>query len=382
MTVVRSRLHDSFPAGLSGGAVAIGNFDGVHRGHAALLALLSEEARRAGGPAVAVTFDPHPLRLLTPDRFQIPLTTIEDRAEALRAAGADAVVVLETTPELLSLSADDFLRLLLLERVRARAVVEGFNFCFGKDRLGNADYLKEWCGRHGLVCRIVAAVTGSDGQSFSSSRVRAALVAGQVGEAAQLLGRPYRLRGTVVPGQRRGSRIGVPTANLGGCETLVPGGGVYAVRALVGSGTFDGVANVGANPTFGESEHKLEVHLLGDVGDLYGQPLAVEFVARVRDTIRFNSVAELTAQISRDITSAKNALLIDRVRGVLAREVGPALAIDGAAVEVLGIENGVARVRLAEVCASCPATLMTMVFGIEQELRRHVPEIEYLEASP
>src|SRR5438067_7651189 len=172
------------PAACRGGAVTIGNFDGVHRGHAALVAELRQLAREAGGPAVAVTFDPHPLQLLQPDRFQPLLTTPADRAELLQSCGTDCVLILRTTPDLLHLSAADFFRQVVVERLAARAMAEGPNFGFGHNREGDVRTLCDLCGRAGVRLAVVPPLTGPDGQPVSSSRVRTALVRGDVRAAA------------------------------------------------------------------------------------------------------------------------------------------------------------------------------------------------------
>jgi riboflavin kinase/FMN adenylyltransferase len=195
------------------GAVAIGNFDGVHRGHVALIAELCCQARAVNGPAVVLTFDSHPLQLLRPAQFMPVLTTLADRVDCLHAGGADHVVVLRTTHELLQLRATEFFDRIIRERLAARALVEGFNFGFGRDREGNVDTLKALCVQHGLVLSVVSPLL-ADVIPISSSRVRAALLKGDMQDAAALLGRPYRLRGMVGTGQRRGQGLGFPTANL------------------------------------------------------------------------------------------------------------------------------------------------------------------------
>lgn len=371
-------LDDPFPPELAGGAVSIGNFDGVHLGHAALVAELVAAARATPGPAVTITFDPHPLRLLAPDRFMPQLTSAEDRATALHSVGADHVVILQTSPALLQLDAEAFLQRLLVERLAARAVVEGFNFSFGRNRRGSTELLRSWCGRRDIDCRIVSAYSLDGSEPVSSSRVRSALDRGDIATANALLGRPYRLRGTVAAGARRGATLGFPTANLVDCETVCPADGVYAARV----GPHAAAVNIGANPTFAEAHRKIEVHVIDFAGDLYGQPLAVDFLGRLRETRPFPSKELLVAQLNSDVEQARTVALKARVEDALRREVGPALELDGAAIEVLGVENNVARVRLGAVCASCPATLMVLVNGIEDELRKHVPEIEYLEAAP
>jgi riboflavin kinase/FMN adenylyltransferase len=283
--------------------VTIGNFDGVHRGHAALLATLRRQAQAVGGPAVVLTFDPHPLQLLRPEQFLPVLTTPPERAELLQACGADHVLILQTTRELLRLTAEEFFTQIPHKHLACRAVVEGADFRFGRDRAGNIDTLETLCRHTGLALTIVPQLT-LEGVPVSSSRVRDALLTGAVPHAAALLGRAYRLRGTVGTGQRRGQTIGFPTANLERTQTVVPGDGVYAVRVHVRGQSWPGAANVGPNPTFGEQVRKVEVHLIGFKGDLYGQELAVDFLDRLRDTRPFPGVEQLVAQLRSDVEQA------------------------------------------------------------------------------
>ena len=296
--------HEMPPAACRAGALTIGNFDGVHLGHAALLATLREQARAIGGPAVALTFDPHPLELLRPGKAPPLLTTTDDRCRLLPELGAQEVVILRTTPDLLALTAEAFFARVIQERFAARALVEGASFGFGRNRLGNVETLKRLCAAAGLPLTVVPPVLLGEVE-VSSSRIRAHLIQGAVEEAARLLGRPYRLQGSVGAGQRRGQTLGFPTANLGSFQTLVPSDGVYAVRVEVRGTIWPGAANIGPNPTFGEKARKVEVHLIGFQGDLYGQSLALEFLRRLRDTRPFASVAELVAQLHRDIDQAR-----------------------------------------------------------------------------
>jgi riboflavin kinase/FMN adenylyltransferase len=289
------------------GAIAIGNFDGVHRGHASLIASLRDQARLAGGPAVALTFDPHPATILRPGVPLVFLTTLADRVNLLHSLGAEHVVILRVTKDLLQLTAREFFVQVVLEQLQARAVVEGPNFCFGRNREGTVEVLAELCRGSGLGLTIVPPVVLAEGE-VSSSRVRASLLQGDVVAARQLLGRPYLLRGQVVTGQRRGQTIGFPTANLAQTPTVVPGEGVYAVRVRVEGvreSTWPGGANIGPNPTFGEQERKIEVHLIGFTGDLYGRQLGMEFVSRLRETRAFSGPAELIAQLQRDVEQAR-----------------------------------------------------------------------------
>jgi riboflavin kinase/FMN adenylyltransferase len=305
MATWTSDWRTTAPGACRDGAVSIGNFDGVHRGHAALVAELAVQARAVSGPAVALTFEPHPLALLRPGQPLPVLTSAAERSRLLHALGADHVLVLNIDRDLLSLSAAAFFERVLRAQLGARAVVEGPNFGFGHRREGDIDTLRRLCAAAGLTLAVVPPVL-HDGQELSSSRVRAALLAGGVEAAAEMLGRPYRLQGTVIEGRRRGRTLGFPTANLGHLESLAPGDGVYAARAAAADGgTWPAAVNVGPNPTFAEDGRKIEAHLIGFNGDLYGQPLALDFLRRLRDTRPFSGPAELVEQLRRDVEQAR-----------------------------------------------------------------------------
>jgi riboflavin kinase/FMN adenylyltransferase len=286
------------------GAVSIGNFDGVHRGHAALVAELRRQAGSLGGPAVALTFDPHPIELLRPAQAPPRLTTTDDRSRILKELGVDCVLVLRATHELLALRASEFFAEMIQKRLQARALVEGTNFGFGRGREGDVTTLAGLCETAGIQLTVVPPVL-LDGSEVSSSRIRAALATGNARMAATLLGRPYRLHGLVVSGQRRGQKLGFPTANIEQVQTLIPGDGVYAVRVSHEGRTWPGATNIGPNPTFGENALKLEIHLIGFQGDLYGKPLAVDFIDYLRHTRPFKDVKELVEQLRRDIDQAR-----------------------------------------------------------------------------
>jgi riboflavin kinase/FMN adenylyltransferase len=290
-----------------GGAVTIGNFDGVHRGHQALVAEAARQARQVAGPALAVTFDPHPLQLLRPQEFQPLLTTADYRAELLHGCGADHTVILSATRELLQLSAKEFFERVIRDHLQARAVVEGYNFGFGRNREGNADTLRDLCRQAGLELVLVPPVE-LEGRPISSSRVRDELIRGAVRAAETLLGRPYRICGRVGRGQHRGQTLGFPTANLENVSTLLPANGVYAVRVHHENKVWAGAANIGPNPTFGEHAHKIEVHLIDFRGELYAQVLAVDFIERLRDTRPFATVQELVEQLRKDVEQARRLL--------------------------------------------------------------------------
>lgn len=300
-------------SGERNGAVTVGNFDGVHRGHVRLVSVLRDAARNVGGPAMVVTFDPHPIALLAPERLRPLLTTPGDRARLLKSAGADDVVILNTTRELLALEPAAFLNAILGDRLAVRAVVEGFNFQFGRDRSGTNDTIADWCRQRGISFHVVPPFQ-LDGVTVSSSRVRAALEAGDVAAATILLGRNYRLHGTVGAGMKRGQSLGFPTANLDRVPTLVPGDGVYACTAALADGaTWAAAVNIGPNPTFGEQARKIEAHLIGFSGNLYGQELALDFKARLRETRKFADVKELKAQLQIDIHLAASLATRERV---------------------------------------------------------------------
>ncbi len=304
MTIHYLRWDEPFDASCRGGAAAIGNFDGVHRGHQELLSELKRRAQKLPGPAVAVTFHPHPLQVLRPRQFQPLLTTVACRAELLQEYGADHVLVLAATPGLLELSAREFVERVIGKGLDARIVVEGPNFGFGHNREGNVDMLGSLCAEASRQLVVVSPLQ-AEGKTVSSSRVRDELLQGAVRHAQVLLGRPFRLVGVVRRGQQRGQTLGFPTANLEEVVTLVPRDGVYAVRVFYKDQAYAGAGNIGPNPTFGEQARKIEVHLLDFAGDLYGQTLAVDFIERLRDTQPFASVADLLKQLKADVARTR-----------------------------------------------------------------------------
>jgi riboflavin kinase/FMN adenylyltransferase len=288
--------------------VTIGNFDGVHLGHQAILARVCKRAQELEGQAVGITFEPHPLKVLRPQLNLPLLTTPTQKLELLTAAGLEAVVVLPFNPEFAGLTARDFVTQYFCERLRVREVVVGHDYCFGRGREGNIDLLKEMGRAHGFTVQVVWAVE-VDGAVVSSSLIRALLRLGKVAEANHLLGRPYGVAGQVIPGKGRGAKLlKVPTANIRPENELLPASGIYAVWVRRGPETLPGVANIGTSPTFENGELSLEVHLLNFDGNLYGENLEVGFVARLREERRFPSIDALAAQIRNDITAARQIL--------------------------------------------------------------------------
>ncbi len=281
------------------GALTIGNFDGVHRGHQALLAELKGQAQQLSGPAVVLTFDPHPVELLRPEQAPPLLTTIAQRSELLHQYGADCVFVLRTTRQLLQLSAREFFQRVIRDHFQPRVVVPGFNFAFGHNREGTVEKLAGFCQAAGIRFVEIPPLRLGE-ETVSSGRVRSALRTGDVRRAAELLGRPYSITGIVGKGQERGRQIGFPTANVQDSATMLPADGVYAGRVSPGGRPWPAAVNVGGNPTFGENARKVEVHILDFDGDLYGAHLTVDFIEHLRPTRPFAGVTELIEQLRRD----------------------------------------------------------------------------------
>ena len=293
------------PSKVRGAFVAVGNFDGVHRGHAHLLGRLKARADAAGVPALALTFDPPPATFLRPETAPAPLTWLDRRVALLREQGVE-VAVFRTGPWLLGLTAREFFDRVLVGQLGARGIVEGPTFGFGRDRGGDARLLGGWCAAAGLGFE-VAAPTHDDAAIISSSRIRQALGTGAVEDAARLLGRPHRIRGFITHGAGRGAGIGVPTANLDEIDTLIPDDGVYAVRAHVEgrAAPLSSACNIGPNPTFGEQSRKVEAHLIDFQGDIYGRGMELDILARIRPTRRFAGLDDLLAQIRDDVQAAR-----------------------------------------------------------------------------
>ena len=295
---------DGLPEAVRHGAVAIGNFDGVHLGHARIITRLVMEARQVGGPAVVFTFDPHPVKLLRPDRAPAPLTWTQRKVELLAQLGADAVIAYPTDAALLQLSPREFFDRIVRGKLNARVMVEGPNFFFGHDRQGDVQRLGEFC-REAQIPLLVVEPVVVDGQPVSSSRVRALVSRGAVDDARRMLTWPYRIRGTVVHGAGRGRHLGFPTANLERIDTLLPAEGIYAGRSYVDGSSWPTAISLGPNPTFGDGRLKVEAHLMDFEGTLYDRTIEVDFLSRLRDIQRFQSVKELVNQMDRDLDAAR-----------------------------------------------------------------------------
>jgi len=299
------RSLTDFPDSLRGGALTIGNFDGVHRGHATIVNRLKHFASKHNGAAIVFTFDPHPVRILRPEQAPPPLTWTNRKADLLSDLGVDVVVAYPTDQELLSHSYEEFFNHIVLEKLGVKAMVEGPNFFFGRGREGNVERLKMLCDANRIDIEILEPKLEGD-DYISSSRIRKLIAEGDIDSACKMLTCPYRIRGMVTHGAARGKTIGFPTANLDAIDTLVPANGVYAGRAYVDGRSHWAAINVGPNPTFKELGSKVEAHLLDFEGSLYGQPIEVDFVSRLRDILQFSSVDELTDQLHKDVALTRS----------------------------------------------------------------------------
>lgn len=300
--------------GYSGGeersysVATVGNFDGHHLGHRSLLRTVVETARRMEGTALVLTFDPHPVKILAPHVDLKFLTSPEEKLQRFEDAGIDEVVVIEFDHAFASLSPETFTEMVLYRGLHLRQIFVGQHFVFGKGRTGNVASLTVMGKRCGFTVNPVSPVI-ADGGIVSSTRVRKMVQEGQVDLAARLLGRQYAMSGVVMPGAQRGQELGWPTANLRlPVERVIPSNGVYATVTIWKQQRFDSVAYIGSRPTFDAGERLMEVHLLNERQDLYGEPIEVQFLQRLRGDTKFPSGADLSRQIAADVERAKAIL--------------------------------------------------------------------------
>jgi riboflavin kinase / FMN adenylyltransferase len=300
------------PRGLEGAVYAIGNFDGVHLGHRAVIERTRRLAREMGAPGAIITFEPHPADFFSGRPVVFRLTPKAAKARALRELGLDGAVFLTFNAALAALSAEEFVRLMLVERLGARAVVVGWDFHFGKGRGGSPAFLEEAGRRYNFAVELVERVAGpagADSQAISSTTIRKAIEAGDMRAAARLLGRDYAVIGEVIPGQKLGRTLGAPTANIALEATNRLAFGVYAVRVIVDGAAYGGVASFGARPTVAENGAPLlEAHLFDFDGDLYGKTLQVDFIERLRGEEKFSGLPELVAAMEGDKAEARRVL--------------------------------------------------------------------------
>jgi len=292
---------------LRGAAVAIGNFDGVHRGHRAVIAAALARGRALRKPAAALTFEPHPRAFFNPDEPLFRLTPEAAKLRLLAASGLDGAIVLTFNAELAKLSAEDFVARVLVDRFAISGAAIGFNFHFGANRAGSPEFLQAQSRQHGFALDIVPPLLDG-GRPVSSGPIRAALAAGRLDDAAEFLGYPWFVSGTVIHGDKRGRELGFPTANLRLDPACALRHGIYAVRAAVAGRRYDGVASFGRRPMYDTGAVLLEIFLFDFSGDLYGAAIDVAFMAWLRDEAIFASAKELVHQMGQDSRLAREAL--------------------------------------------------------------------------
>jgi riboflavin kinase / FMN adenylyltransferase len=316
MSFILCRDDEPVPPALRGAVLAIGNFDGVHRGHQRLIDVVREQAAGAQRPSAVLTFEPHPRRFFQPEAKLFRLTPEPVKLALLRAFGLDGALVRRFDMSVAGLSAKDFVARVLLGEAGVAGVVVGHDFHFGRAREGNPGRLESLCRDHGLSCTVVPAVA-AHGRAVSSSAIRVALENGDVAGANGFLGYRWFVRSEVRHGDKRGRDLGYPTANLKLPDDNYLRHGIYAVRARTGGQVLDGVASFGRRPTFGDGAPLLEAHLFGFSGDLYGRVIDVEFVAWIRGEERFGSAEALIRCMDRDSEEARTALAADGVRSMM-----------------------------------------------------------------
>jgi riboflavin kinase/FMN adenylyltransferase len=284
--------------------VTLGNFDGVHLGHQRIFEKVKEEARKIGGESVVVTFEPHPLKILSPEQCPPLLTPFKKKMMLIEETGVEKVLCIRFTRAFAELSPVEFVKSVLVDKVEAKKIIVGYNYRFGRGKSGDVDSLKKNCALFGVDVEVVEALRITD-TIVSSSKIREFIRNGEVEKASKLLGRDYPVFGRVIEGTKRGHALGFPTANLEMTEELYPKPGVYAVRVNWHRQYFNGLANIGFNPTFDAKAVSLEVHILNFDCEIYGEELQVYFTEKIRDEIRFSSTEGLIKQIRKDIEWAE-----------------------------------------------------------------------------
>ena len=291
--------------------ITIGNFDGVHIGHQALFHEVIETAENMGGTSIAMTFEPHPIRVLMQNGHPPLITLYEQKAELIGRTQIDVLICIPFTREFAALSAEEFVRDLLVAKIGMKAIVVGEDYSFGKDREGNIDLLNAYAPRYGFEV-IVAdwiRISKSFAERISSTKIREFVADGLMEQAEKMLGRYYQIRGQVVTGRDRGGKLlGIPTANINLHDELCPKIGIYAVTGECRGEPFKGVANIGYSPTFENHEFTVEVHIFDFDDDIYGEKIRVNFIKRIRDEVKFSNIPELIDQIKKDIAAAREIL--------------------------------------------------------------------------
>jgi riboflavin kinase/FMN adenylyltransferase len=291
--------------------ITIGNFDGVHIGHQALFHEVMEKADILGGTAIAMTFEPHPIRVLKNNGHPPLITPYAQKVELIAKTGIDVLICIPFTREFASITAKEFVLDILMNRIGIQAIVVGKDYTFGKNREGNLNLLKSYAEAYDFEVDVVdwIPISNNTPSRISSTQIRKLLIDGKVREAHKLLGRYYQVSGVVVPGRNRGGKLlGFPTANIKLREELFPKNGIYAVTVDCLGKRHQGVANIGYSPTFDDNELTVEVYILDFSKDLYGQSIVVKFIERIRDEIKFSGISELSHQIAQDVLKARDIL--------------------------------------------------------------------------
>jgi len=300
------------------GVITIGNFDGVHIGHQALFYEVIERAHAIEGTSIAMTFEPHPLRVLKKNHTPPLITLLEQKAELIERSGIDVLICVPFTLEFAAITAVAFVEDLLVRKIGMKAIVLGEDYAFGKNREGNIELLNTLAPRLGFEVIVTSLIRSIQGVSerISSTAIRELVQAGEMQQACKMLGRHFQLRGIVVAGRDRGGKLlGFPTANLKIEEELCPTTGIYAVTVETRRGVHLGVANIGYSPTFDDRQFTVEVHLLDFNEAIYGEKIRVNFVKRLRGEIKFGSIQELKHQIGKDIEAARRILMVGSLAG-------------------------------------------------------------------
>jgi riboflavin kinase/FMN adenylyltransferase len=307
----RLTLAGGIPEALKGSIVALGNFDGFHLGHQAVVGRAIQRAFHERRPVIVATFDPHPVHFFKPDLPPFRLTTLDQRETLFAHSGADAMLVFEFNRELASMDADAFVAEVLKQRIGAAGVITGDDFSFGKGRSGDVAVLAKLGAEHGIAAEAVPQVL-LNGERISSGRIREALIAGDSATATHMLSRDYAIEGIVQDGDRRGRELGYPTANMVLGDYQRPRYGIYAVRVALEDGAeHPGVASLGVRPTFDPPEELLETHLLDFDADLYGRKIEVALHAFIRDEKKFDDIGALVTHMRRDEAQARHLLALD-----------------------------------------------------------------------
>ena len=291
--------------------ITIGNFDGVHIGHQALFHEAIEKAEAIGGTSVAMTFEPHPLRVMKQNNHPPLITLYEQKSELIERTGINVLICVPFTLEFAALSAEQFVRDLLVQKIGIKAIVVGQDYSFGKNREGNIDLLRSYGPEYGFEVIVAGWIKSARALAdrISSTKIRQLVTDGRMEQAEKMLGRNYQIRGKVVAGRDRGGKLlGIPTANINLHDELCPKTGIYAVTVECGGNQHRGVANIGYSPTFEDHEFTVEVHILDFSANIYGKQIRVNFIKRIRDEIKFSNISELIDQIKLDIAAAHKIL--------------------------------------------------------------------------